>query len=121
MREEEETAATEKSEVEMEEEKNRLTIELENEQRVTLGMCIIVVTHCIQYITFKWKVSKIYKCILIECSILWFKFLEVEHWLRDRHKFLSNLHEEWTVRLRDEVAAKEAELQALIDAREADK
>ena len=37
VREEEETAATEKAEVEMEEEKNRLTIELENEQRVTLG------------------------------------------------------------------------------------
>ena len=38
VREEEETAATEKAEIEMEEEKNRLTIELENEQRVTLGM-----------------------------------------------------------------------------------
>ena len=48
-------------------------------------------------------------------------FSEVEHWLRDRHKFLSNLHEEWTNRLRDEVAAKEAELQALIAARNADK
>ena len=47
--------------------------------------------------------------------------IEVEHWLRDRHKFLSKLHEEWTVRLRDEVAGKEAELQALIDAREADR
>ena len=46
---------------------------------------------------------------------------EVEHWLRDRHKFLSHLHEEWTNRLRDEVAAKEAELQALIAARNADK
>ena len=40
VREEEETAATEKAEVEMEEEKNRLTIELENEQRVTLGRFI---------------------------------------------------------------------------------
>ena len=29
---------TEKAEIEMEEEKNRLTIELENEQRVTLGI-----------------------------------------------------------------------------------
>ena len=62
-----------------------------------------------------------YGSFLIECFVLLLKFLEVEHWLRDRHKFLSHLHEEWTVRLRDEVAAKERELQALIDAREADK
>ena len=48
-------------------------------------------------------------------------YTEVESWLRDRHKFLSKLHEEWTIRLRNEVAAKEAELQALIDAREADR
>ena len=46
--------------------------------------------------------------------------IEVEHWLTDRHKFLSKLHEEWTVRLRDEVAAKEKELQTLINARETD-
>ena len=37
VREEEETAATEKVEIELEEERNRLTVEIENEQRVTLG------------------------------------------------------------------------------------
>ena len=41
MREEAETAATEKTEIEMEEEKDRITVELENEQRVTLGKCNI--------------------------------------------------------------------------------
>ena len=50
----------------------------------------------------------------------YFLKIEVEHWLTDRHKFLSKLHEEWTVRLRDEVAAKEKELQTLINARETD-
>ena len=37
VREEEETAATEKVEIELEGERNRLTVEIENEQRVTLG------------------------------------------------------------------------------------
>ena len=40
VREEEETAATEKVEIELEEERNRLTVEIENEQRVTLGTII---------------------------------------------------------------------------------
>ena len=96
----------------MEEEKNRLTIELENEQRVTLGITLKLFESLLQCIRPCQKLNK---------KIIRVTFLEVEHWLRDRHKFLSNLHEEWTNRLRDEVAAKEAELQALIAARNADK
>ena len=47
--------------------------------------------------------------------------MEVESWLRDRHTFLTNLHAYWTKKLRDDVAAKEAELQKLKNERANDK
>lgn len=47
--------------------------------------------------------------------------MEIESWLRDRHTFLTNLHAIWTKKLRDDVAAKESELQKLKDARDYDK
>ena len=70
------------------------------------------------------QISLLDKYVQLHAMIYFDRFyflrIEVEHWLTDRHKFLSKLHEEWTVRLRDEVAAKEKELQALINARETD-
>jgi len=47
--------------------------------------------------------------------------MEVESWLRDRHNFLTNLHEHWTKKLHDDVAAKEAELQKLTNERASDR
>ena len=114
VREEEETAATEKVEIELEEERNRLTVEIENEQRVTLGT--IIPLWSVIYL----RSNYVQLHATRNCDRSYFLKIEVEHWLTDRHKFLSKLHEEWTVRLRDEVAAKEKELQALINARETD-
>ena len=118
VREEEETAATEKVEIELEEERNRLTVEIENEQRVTLGTKgTLIKAHA-------WIKEIFYLYVVLHVMRNFDRFyllrIEVEHWLTDRHKFLSKLHEEWTVRLRDEVAAKEKELQTLINARETD-
>jgi capsule polysaccharide export protein KpsE/RkpR len=47
--------------------------------------------------------------------------MEIESWLRDRHTFLKHLHAHWTRKLRDDVAAKEAELQKLKRERESDR
>ena len=47
--------------------------------------------------------------------------MEIESWLRDRHTFLTNLHAHWTRKLRDDVSAKETELQKLKNEREADR
>ena len=45
----------------------------------------------------------------------------MESCLRDRNEFLKNLHAHWTVKLRDDVAEKEAELLKLTGERAGDK
>ena len=121
MRKEEETAAMEGTEFQMEDERDRLKIELEHEQRITLGMTNTWFDWCVALLICIYLFLQIISLILFQNKLIYLISSEVESWLKDRHKYLSNLHAEWTTRLRDEVAEKERELQALKDAREADR
>ena len=47
--------------------------------------------------------------------------MEIVSWLKDRHTYLTNLHNFWTKKLNEDVPAKEAELQKLKDSRNRDR